>query len=226
MKHICFYIIVTIFGISCAKSHVKRIEKLDQINSDHLNCTNIIDDNLIFLQNANEFYNSDYLINNQVALSKLINCCLEGENIRKENIKSTLLKYSRLYVEDRIKQNIHPTFFSKSDFIGRILTEINNKESFKIHLKIFSYNKCDKPGHGIETSTGVGYFEYMMLPLISTINGVNAHEFYNQYKMESFFSNSINDCDLQYYNNLYTLVKDSWEDGKIVLKTDQIKTDK
>lgn len=219
MKNLYQFIVFAFLLLGCSKTNLsKKTETVISPLINNMRCREIVNNNLFFLQNATTYYTSDFKINNEVYINELINCCLDDEFIVDPNIKKALLDYCNLYIDDRISLNMHPTFFNKSDDIGRILTKINNKNSFKLHLKIFSYNKCDRPGHGIETSTGVGYFEYMMLPLISTINGIPANDFYKEYKLEHYFFDNREDCGLNYYNKLYQFIKQAWEEGKIELK--------
>lgn len=217
------FIVFAFLFLSCSKGNIsKKNDFIIPTQIKNLQCKILINNNLKFLQKATKYYVSDYKINDEVYLYELINCCLEDEFIVESNIKKALLDYCKLYIEDRVTLNMHPTFFNKSDAIGRILTKIIDENSFNLHLKIFSFNKCDKPGHGVETSTGVGYFEYIMLPLISKINGIEADKFYANYLKENFFFKDTNDCALSYYRELYQFIKQAWEDGKIELKDVQI----
>ena len=219
MKNLYQFIVFAFLLIGCSKTNLsKKNERVISPPINNMRCREIVNNNLIFLQNATTYYTSDFKINNEVYLNELINCCLDNQFIVDPNIKTTLLDYCNLYIEDRISLNMHPTFFNKSDDIGRILSEIIDKNSFKLHLKIFSYNKCDMPGHGIESSTGVGYFEYMMLPLINKINGIPANDFYKEYKLENYFFVNREDCGLNYYNKSYLFITQAWEEGKIELK--------
>lgn len=187
---------------------------------DENDCSGIINQYLFVIEDAKNFYRDDHTISNNITINTLIKCGLDSNFIIRKRVQLALLNYCETFIKYETEDNGHPTIFNRESNIGKILTSINTIECFNIHLKIFSYNDCVGHEPGMEQSTGTAYFEYMMLPLISTIDGRPAYEFYKEYKFEFYFGDIRDDCGLYFYNKLFYFIKKSWDEGKIVLKTD------
>jgi hypothetical protein len=106
----------------------------------------------------------------------------------------------------------------------RILHQWNSREAFEICLFYISKNRHDSMGHGDCTNLAVKFFEKIMMPKIVSIDGLDYWTYYDKHVKDVYPGPS--DCYDSYYNAMYPLIKKAWDEGKIVLKTDQVKTDK
>ena len=220
-----FYIII---NIGCTKSVIQSNKVSINKNSLSLkpieehDCSYIISQYLNVLEGAKIYYRYDHNISNNVTINSLIKCALDSNYISEKRVQRALLNYVETFIKFTKDNNRHPTIFNLENNIGKILSSIITKECFELHLRIFSYNDCVGHEPGTEQSTGVSYFEYMVLPFISTLNGIPADDFYKEYKFEYYFADFKDDCGQLYYDKLYNFIKQAWEDGKIELKESPI----
>jgi len=229
MKYlVTFYISIILMG--CTYSGIKPVCKTgDKIckfdnNKNISKCDSIIEIYMAIIRQKNKYYRYDHHVSENIRIEDIIKCALDTPNIYDPLVQQALLSYCDSFIEFVISNDMKPTIYNKDDYIGKILTSIVSHDCFKLHMKIFQYNECNSHGSDvIESSTGVSYFEYMMLPLIKNINGQDAMEWYKQYKMENLFFDYRDDCDLYYYNLLYAYIKKAWEEGKIELNATNVK---
>jgi len=87
-----------------------------------------------------------------------------------------------------------------------------------------SKNRHDSMGHGDCKNLGIEFFHFVVVPKILSIDGMQPYDYL--YKNLKGVYDTNEDCQHSYYNAIHPLIKKAWDDGKIILKTNQVKTDK
>lgn len=103
----------------------------------------------------------------------------------------------------------------------KILTNWNSRKSFEICLQFSSIKDLDRWGDVECTNRSIRFINLVLLPKIQTINNKTPDQFYIDLVRHL---NPDKDFDADCYNSVYKIVypaiKKAWDEGKIVLKTD------
>ncbi|MCB9309466.1 MAG: hypothetical protein H6567_05345 [Lewinellaceae bacterium] len=99
-----------------------------------------------------------------------------------------------------------------------ILINWNTIRSFELCLQFFSMNDHDSMGHGDCTNLSIEFFNRIILPKIKTIEGM---DFWTYFDKHNHGNHGPADCYDSMYEALYPMLKKAWEEGKIVLKTNE-----
>ena len=92
----------------------------------------------------------------------------------------------------------------------------NSRKSFSICILLMSKNEHDSMGHGDCTNVGVKFFSQIVAPKIKTIYGQDLSDYLYKH-LDYDNEKNYEDCFDSFYNTLYPLIKQAWEEGKIEL---------
>ncbi|MBK9256176.1 MAG: hypothetical protein IPM42_11870 [Saprospiraceae bacterium] len=114
---------------------------------------------------------------------------------------------------------LSPMMISNQDLVNTLKIWNSNK-SFEICLLYMSKNSHDSMGHGDCKNIGVKFYFNIVQPKIKSIDGGDPNTFIASHIL---WDNETNekDCFDAFYNALYPLIKKAWEDGKIILVSDE-----
>jgi len=227
-----FLIVVIVFGNNACSSH-KRELAIVESNSPKSDesvakpyifevCESKDDCTVLF-----DCYNSYFLSGKVLAFEtrnesikyfdfkQLLDCTIylfNKDTLRKELADSCLYKYYYDYFQYH---------FSAGTAMWEEHSQLkkwNSKKAFEICILMMEKNSIDYT-EGYCVNRGVIFFENIVESRIKTIYGEEFNTYF--YKNVKFQIDQKPDCFKSYYDALYPLIKKAWEDGKIVLVSDE-----
>jgi len=151
---------------------------------------------------------------------------IKNKNIRQKEANSLLYHFYTNFNKYTINYGFKSPLYSPIDtfynkFIN-VLCQWNTVEAFDICMQYSSKNTHDSMGHGDCRNLSVDFINTIVLPKIKTINNKTPDQFYID--LVRHLDHDIDfetDCYDSVYNIVYPAIKKNWEEGKIVLKTNE-----
>ncbi|MCB9309464.1 MAG: hypothetical protein H6567_05335 [Lewinellaceae bacterium] len=232
---IIFLALISIINNSCIKTNsviqtntnnsqidTIIISKLDLIKcDDSLNCEPNFDCYHTYFELFPRFNNEMRVQSNKLFdLDTMKQCILNiylGNNSKSEFADESLYQYYLNVCKLSDYRNWKRVPYG-GNLNNHLLSKWNSRKSFEICMKLISKNEHDSMGHGDCFNKSVNFINTIVLPKIKTIEGM---DFWTYFDKHNHGDHGPADCYDSMYEALYPMLKKAWEEGKIVLKTDE-----
>ncbi len=234
IKMMGFSIVLLIFFSCKSKLVIERPQEEAYISYKRYvidtSCQNIDIDNCEFMVQCHysRFMSTDYpfifdLIDNKNKVGDLLDCSVTINQKKDSLYNKTNMILSHYFLSHIRKSKINngslliSGIFLHNRFY-RLLSQWNTEEAFNICMQLSSKNIHDSMGDGDCTNLSVDFINTIVLPKIKTIEGM---DFWAYFEKHNHGDHGSADCYDSMYEAIYPMLKKAWDEGKIVLKTDE-----
>ncbi|MCB9309468.1 MAG: hypothetical protein H6567_05355 [Lewinellaceae bacterium] len=194
------------------------------LNKDGNTCENLFDCHYKRFISAN-YVDFNEKIDSVNIIGDLLYCSvqlLKNKNIRQKEANVLLYHFYNNFNKYTINYGFKSPLYSPIDTLNNkfvnILSQWNTVEAFDICMQYSSKNYHDSMGHGDCENLSVEFIIKIVIPKIKTIDGTN---FWTYFDKHNHGDHGPADCYDSMYEALYPMLKKAWEEGKIVLKTNE-----
>ena len=233
-----FSIITTLAGCSTSKKETLQNANNKATISDTIispykfkecpsreDCTTLFDCYHDFLYHPSVVdYKTSLIADRYFDFNNLLKCAVylyQTDTNRRELADNSLYNYGQTIFNIYSKKR-GVTIMPSGNLSVYILKDWNSRRAFETFLLWMSKNGHDSMGHGDCTNVGVKFFSQIVAPKIKTIYGQDLSDYLYKH-LDYDNEKNYEDCFDSFYNTLYPLIKQAWEEGKIELNATNVK---